>query len=58
MPIPEDKAKENIDSLLSNTGWTVCNQSDANLLAYRGFAIRNFMLKPGRGFADYLPKLG
>jgi len=48
MPTPEDKAKKNIDCLLSNA--TVRNQSDAHLLAYRGLAIR--------GFADYLPKLG
>ena len=48
MPTPEHKARENIDWLLSNA--TVCNQSDAHLLAYRGLAIR--------GFADYLPKLG
>lgn len=48
MLTPELKARENIDCLLSNV--TVRNQSDANVLAYRGLAIR--------GFADYLPKLG
>jgi hypothetical protein len=59
MPIPGDNARENIDRLLSNTGWTVYNNPrDANLVAYRGLAIRNFTLKPGRGFAYYLPKLG
>ena len=30
------------------------DQSDANILAYTGVAIRNFTLKPGHGFADYL----
>ena len=54
MPTPEDKARENIDRLLTQAGWAVRNQSDANILAYRGVAIRNFTLKPGHGFADYL----
>ena len=54
MPTPEDKARENIDRLLTQAGWAVRDQSDANILAYRGVAIRNFTLKPGHGFADYL----
>ena len=54
MPSPEDKARENIDRLLTQAGWAVRDQSDANILAYRGLAIRNFTLKPGHGFADYL----
>jgi type I restriction enzyme R subunit len=54
MPSPEDKARENIDRLLTLAGWAVRDQSDANILAYRGVAIRNFTLKPGYGFADYL----
>jgi len=54
MPNPEDKARENIEKLLTQAGWAVRDQSDANILAYRGVAIRNFILKPGHGFADYL----
>src|SRR5947208_8006314 len=54
MPNPEDKARENIDRLLAKAGWAVRDQSDANILAYRGVAIRNFPLKQGHGFADYL----
>ena len=54
MPTPEDKARENIDQLLTQAGWAVPDQSNANILAYRGVAIRNFTLKPGHGFADYL----
>jgi type I restriction enzyme, R subunit len=54
MPTPEDRARENIDRLLTQAGWAVRDQSDANILAYRGVAIRNFTLKPGHGFADYL----
>jgi type I restriction enzyme, R subunit len=58
MPIPEDRARENIDRLLTQAGWAMRNQSYANIFAYRGLAIRNFTLKPGHGVADYLPKLG
>src|SRR6266496_1096933 len=54
MSTPEDQARENIDRLLTQAGWTVCNQNDANILAYRGVAIQNFTLKSGHGFADYL----
>jgi len=54
MPNPEDQARENIDRLLTQAGWAVRDQSEANILAYRGVAIRNFTLKPGHGFADYL----
>ena len=53
MPNPEDKARENIDRLLTQADWAVRDQSDANILAYRGVAIRNFTLKPSHGFADY-----
>lgn len=49
MPTPEDKARESIDRLLTQAGWAVRNQSDANILAYRGVAIRNSTLKPGEG---------
>src|SRR4029453_12999462 len=54
MPTPEDKAREHIDRLLTQAGWAVRDQSDANIAAYRGVAIRNFTLKSGYGFADYL----
>ena len=54
MPSPEDQARENIDRLLTKAGWAVRDQSNANILAYRGVAIRNFTLKSGHGFADYL----
>jgi type I restriction enzyme R subunit len=44
MPNPEDKARENIDRLLTQAGWAVRDQNDANILAYHGVAIRNFTL--------------
>ena len=36
MPIPEDKARENINRLLTQAGWAVHDQSDANILAHVG----------------------
>jgi type I restriction enzyme R subunit len=51
---PEDKAREDIDRMLEQAGWHVCDVSDANINACRGVAIRNFPLKQGHGFADYL----
>lgn len=53
MPTPADQARENIDYLLTQANWAVRKQNDANILAYRGVAIRNFTLTPGGGFADY-----
>jgi hypothetical protein len=51
---PEDKARKTIDDLLSKAGWTVQDRDMANLSAARGVAIREFPLKSGYGFADYL----
>jgi type I restriction enzyme, R subunit len=58
MSTPEDKARENIDRLLTQAGWAMRDQSNANILAYRGVAIRNFTLKSDHGFADYLLYVG
>jgi len=54
MVSPEDKARESIDKLLTKAGWTMRNQSDARILAYRGIAIRDFTLKQGHSFAENL----
>jgi type I restriction enzyme R subunit len=54
MPTPGDQARENIDRMLTVAGWEVRNVSDANISASQGLAIRNFPLKTGHGFADYL----
>lgn len=51
---PEDKAREEIDKMLEQSGWYVCNVNDANIYSYRGVVIRNFPLKSGHGFADYI----
>ncbi len=51
---PEQQAREYIDSLLKDAGWEIREPATANITAYRGVAIREFPLKPGHGFADYL----
>ena len=51
---PEAKARENIDEQLTACGWTVQSRDEANVLAGRGVAIREFPLKSGYGEADYL----
>jgi len=51
---PEERARAEIDRLLAAAGWSVQSMSDANIHAARGVAIREFPLKTGHGFADYL----
>jgi type I restriction enzyme R subunit len=50
----EQEARKEIDRLLEKAGWTVCDPSSANIHASIGVAIREFPLKQGHGFADYL----
>jgi len=50
----EKEAREEIDRLLEQAGWHVCDVENANIHATRGVAIREFPLKSGYGFADYL----
>src|SRR5574341_510267 len=54
MTTPEDLARQEIDRLLTQAGWVVCDPDSANIVAHRGLAIRAFPLKSGHGFADYL----
>ncbi|HEX8978644.1 MAG TPA: type I restriction-modification enzyme R subunit C-terminal domain-containing protein [Parasulfuritortus sp.] len=51
---PEQLARKHIDTQLTAAGWHVCDADKANLRAARGVAIREFPLKSGHGFADYL----
>ena len=51
---PEERARAEIDRLLAAAGWSVQSMSEANIHAARGVAIREFALKTGHGFADYL----
>jgi type I restriction enzyme R subunit len=50
----ESQARENIDSLLTQAGWLLCDADKAHISGARGVAIREFPLKSGHGFADYL----
>jgi len=58
MTTPEQRARKNIDDLLTACGWTVQSRDQVNLGAGRGVAVREFPMK-GRGdpaptgFADY-----
>lgn len=51
---PEESARKNIDAMLTAAGWTVQSVDDINLSVARGVAVREFPLKTGYGFADYL----
>jgi type I restriction enzyme R subunit len=51
---PEDKARVEIDRMLEAAGWVVQDYSAVNLAAGPGVAVREFVLAPGHGRADYL----
>ena len=51
---PEARARQMIGALLMQAGWHVCGMAQANIHAARGVALREFPLKTGFGFADYL----
>lgn len=46
---PEQDARGEIDQLLVQAGWHVCDAGQANITACRGVAIREFPL-PGHGW--------
>lgn len=52
--LPEELAREKIDRVLAECGWTVQDFRDVNLGAARGVAVRGFKLRPGHGTVDYL----
>ena len=51
---PEQKARLEIDDDLVAAGWLVQDRDELDLTAGRGIAVREFRLKQGFGFADYL----
>jgi len=51
---PEFLARQTIDAALVAAGWLVQDVAQVNLSAGRGVAVREFPLKTGHGFADYL----
>ncbi len=46
------KARQKIDRLLEQSGWTVQGRQEMNIVAGQGVAVREFPLKTA--FADYL----
>lgn len=51
---PERRARVKIDAALVEAGWVVQSRTEMNLSAGRGVAVREFKLKSGHGFADYM----
>ncbi|MHB8481688.1 MAG: type I restriction endonuclease subunit R [Nitrospiria bacterium] len=51
---PEEIARQTIDIMLKDAGWSVQDPAQVNLQASCGVAIREFPLKRGHGYADYL----
>ena len=52
MSTPEELARQNIDRMLEDAGWSVQDMKDLDFKASRGIAVREFALK--KGFADYM----
>jgi type I restriction enzyme, R subunit len=55
---PEARARVQIDAMLAAAGWAVQDARSVNLAAARGVAVREFVMKPPHGRADYLLFLG
>ena len=51
---PEARARVEIDRMLAASGWAVQDAGAVNLAASRGVAVREFVMKPPHGRADYL----
>jgi type I restriction enzyme, R subunit len=50
----EQRARVLIDRYLADAGWSVQDRSDTNLFASQGVAVREVIMAPGHGRADYL----
>jgi type I restriction enzyme, R subunit len=50
----EARARVEIDRQLEAAGWAVQSMDTLNLAAAKGVAVREFVLKPPHGRADYL----
>ncbi len=50
---PEEKARQNIDSMLEASGWQIQNYKERNTDAAFGVAVREYPLKYDQS-ADYL----
>jgi type I restriction enzyme, R subunit len=54
MQSPEAHARAVIDAMLRQAGWAVQGAQHAKVSVAHGIAIREFSLKAGRGFSNYL----
>ncbi len=52
--LPEQRARREIDANLEAAGWLVQDRENLELDRARGIAVREFPMKAGFGFADYL----
>jgi len=52
--IPEEKARQKIEQILQDAGWTLQDHKDLNLGASLGVAVREFPVSTG--YADYSSK--
>ena len=50
----EARARVAIDLQLADCGWQVQDRAGMNLYAAQGVAVREFIMAPGHGRADYL----
>ena len=50
----EARARVEIDRQLVTCGWAVQSRVEMNLYAAQGVAVREFIMAPGHGRADYL----
>ncbi len=50
----EQRARALIDRQLTDAGWVVQDRSAQNLFAGPGVAVREVVMAPGHGRADYL----
>ena len=51
---PEDRARIRIDEMFTSAGWVVQDSDKVDLYAGQGVAVREFILRPPHGRADYL----
>jgi type I restriction enzyme R subunit len=52
--LPEEQARVLIDEQLIRAGWHVCDRKDIDLVNHQGNAVREVIMKPDHGRADYL----
>lgn len=55
---PEAEARVDIDAQLAEAGWLVQDFKSIHLQSGKGVAVREYPMKSGHGFADYLLPFG